>query len=251
MNSKQKYLIVEDSINVCEGIKKRVDDFPSWHCCSFAHHVEDAITTIKEHLPSLIFMDWSIKGGSAYEVLQFIENSQNYNPYIIFNTGYQSENPEIPQEITNNYKIDKYLIKPIWENLAQNLSNYLSEASIKADDASHIKKSTLWLVDVDKKRHHINLKQLSCIVQYHGKPYCKDLHFTHHQHITVKMSWEKLIAILSEYELDFFVVHSRYAIIIKDHVACYERPVVRIHHPSIKIEVVREKLRDFEKWLEA
>ncbi len=247
MNSKLKFLIVEDSISVCEGIKRRVGDYPDWYCCSFAHHVEDAMTAIKVHLPALIFMDWSIKGGSAFEVLQFIENYQNYDPYIIFNTGYQSENPEIPQEIINNYKIDKYLVKPIWENLRLNLSKYLNEAYHKANSQNRIK-NELWLVDVTKKRQHVDLQDLICIVQCYKNPYYKELYFTNQLPLTLKISWEKLTEMLREYHINCFITNSRAHIVIKTYIQYYERPFVRMQNKH-KIEVAREKLGDFEKWL--
>lgn len=248
MSLKLKYLIVEDSINVCNGIKERVIEFPSWLCCPFAHHVDDALAIIREDSPSLIFMDWSLKGGSAFDVLQFIDNCQNYDPYIIFNTGYQNENPEIPQEVLNNYRIDKYLVKPIWENLRLNLSTYLNEAEYKANYESRIK-SELWLTDIAKKRYRINLKDLICIVQSYENPYHKELHFINHAVLIMKTSWEKLIDMLAGYNINFFITNKRAHIIIKNHIQNYERPFVRMNN-KLKIEIVREKLCDFEKWLE-
>ena len=38
-------------------------------------------------------------------------------------------------------------------------------------------------------------------------------------------------------------------IVIKKHIHDYERPFVRMKNAKVKIEVVREKLCDFEKWL--
>ena len=132
MNTDLKYLIIEDSLKVCEGIAERMQPFIKWKACVFAHHVDDAKRIVMIENPRLIFIDWALKGGSAYDVLAHIQNISNYNPYIIFNTGYQSENPEIPQEIINNYKIDKYVVKPLWENLRKNLSTYLQEAEKKS-----------------------------------------------------------------------------------------------------------------------
>jgi two-component system LytT family response regulator len=249
MSSKQKYLIVEDSFNVCQGIKERVDDYTHWLCCPFAHHVEDALNLIKENHPSLIFLDWSLKGGSAYEVLQFIENCPNYDPYIIFNTGYQSENPEIPQEIMNSYKIDKYLIKPIWENLRLNLTKYLTEAEYKINYKNRIK-TEIWLADITKKKHHVNLQDLVCIVQCYHNPYYKELHFANYGPLIIKTSWSNVISMLNNYKIVFFVINSRAYIVVKNHIQDYERPFVRMKNSKIKIEVVREKLCEFEKWIE-
>lgn len=74
MNTEFNYLVVEDSRKVCEGIQERMEAFSNWQACSFAHHVDDAWQIISAQRPELIFIDWSLKGGSAFEVLQQVQN---------------------------------------------------------------------------------------------------------------------------------------------------------------------------------
>lgn len=249
MKPKLKYLVVEDSLKVCNGIKERIDDFPAWECCGFAHHVEDAVTIIQNSKPGLIFLDWALKGGSAYDVLSCIVNLQQYNPYIIFNTGYQSENPEIPQEIINNYKIDKYLVKPLWEKLRLNLPQYLIEAALKNEQPAPCKKE-MWITDILKNRHHINLQNIVCIQQHFSTAHYKVLHFSDGTSITAKISWLQINKMLEDNSVPFFITNSREHLIIKDYIEGYNRPFVRVRHFRSKIEVVKNKLSAFEKWME-
>lgn len=247
MENKLKYLIVEDSYKVCQGIKERMDDFQNWEKCPFAHHVDDAVREIKMTKPELIYLDWALKGGSAYDVLYCIENIQEYDPYIIFNTGYQSENPEIPQEIINNYKVDKYLVKPLWENLRNNLSIYLKEAEEKS--RRRIAKMKIWITDIEKRKHHINLLDIICIQQHFNNPYHKIIFCINEKSVITKLSWSQFIQTLNNYNIDFFITNSRQHLIIKNYIDYYNRPYVKLINYKHKLEVVKNKLSEFEKWI--
>lgn len=247
-NVKFKYLIVEDSLKVCNGIKSRLDEYTHWECTGFAHHVQDALTFINSERPSLIFLDWALKGGSSFEILKLIKEIMHYDPYIIFNTGYQSEKPEIPQEIINNHKVDKYLVKPLWEKLRENLSLYLKEASEKHTKSQRAIQET-WLEDIFRKKHLIKLKSIVCIQQHFDLPYCKMLYFNDGSHIIIKANWQSMIQLLEDSNLNFFITNSKYHIIIKEYIHQYKRPYVIIDSFKQKIEVVKNKLSAFEKWL--
>jgi response regulator of citrate/malate metabolism len=248
MEPKLNYLLVEDSLKVCEGIKDRIDDFPDWECCGFAHHVEEALESIRNCRPALVFLDWALKGGSAYEVLSCIKNLPQYEPYIIFNTGYQSENPEIPQEIINNYQIDKYLVKPLWEKLRLNLPQYLKEAALKSKQKKQ-RNSAVWMTDIFKNSRHINLQNLVCVQQHFENPYFKILHFNDKTSFTIKTQWSNLNELFEQHNLSFFITNSRGHLIIKDYIQSYKRPYVQLNHFKPKIEVVKNKLSAFEKWM--
>lgn len=248
MNTNLKYLIIEDSLKVCDGIAERMQAFSKWKSCSFAHHVEDAKKISAKEKPQLIFIDWALKGGSAYEVLSHIQNIPNYHPYIIFNTGYQSENPEIPQEIINNYKIDKYVVKPLWENLRKNLSTYLTEAEKKLEQNIVVKE--IWLTDIQKRKVHINLLDLICICQDSENHYSKNFYISNIERITFKISWIEIIEILKQNKICFFVTNSRHHLITKQFIESYKRPFIKMKNFPFKIEVVKEKLHEFEVWIE-
>jgi len=247
MTTDLKYLIIEDSLKVCEGIAERIQPFTNWTACVFAHHVDDAKQIASAEKPQLIFIDWALKGGSAYEVLLHIQTIPDYYPYIIFNTGYQSENPEIPQEIINNYKIDKYVVKPLWENLRNNLSTYLIEAEKKLEQTAKLKQ--IWLTDIHKRTVQINLQDLVCICQEVDNHYHKSFCLHNQSTVTVRISWHEIIDVLKENEIDFFVTNSRHHLIIKKYIECYKRPYIKLKNFGHKIEVVKEKLHEFDMWL--
>ncbi|MEO7044976.1 MAG: hypothetical protein ABI091_06680 [Ferruginibacter sp.] len=242
------YTIVEDSIKVCNGIKERMDDFPNWKCCGFIHHANDVIKEIERFRPQLIYIDWALKGGSAFEVLSDISSLLEYNPYIIFNTGYQAENPEIPQDIINNYKIDKYLVKPLWENLRLHLPEYLKEAEQRSTHPVQ-ELNRVWLTDITRKHHQVNMNSIVCILQDFENPYFKVIILDDRTSLTLKVSWAKIAELLETYKINSFVTNSREHIIVKGHVQFYKRPYVSLHHFKHKIEVVKNKLAAFEEWM--
>ena len=82
--SNYKYLVIEDDTNVWGNIERRMDHFANWESCGFCDELETSIDKIKTEKPQLIFTDWSIKNGNAYEILNFIEEIPYYKPYIIF-----------------------------------------------------------------------------------------------------------------------------------------------------------------------
>ncbi|MFT3845437.1 MAG: hypothetical protein QM725_10310 [Lacibacter sp.] len=247
MNKQLKYLIVEDSLKVCEGILERMENFREWKACSFAHHVEEAKKIVERDLPQLIFIDWALKGGSAYDVLDCIQIIPGYSPYIIFNTGYQSENPEIPQEIFNNYKIDKYIVKPIWENLRKNLVRYVREAELKLALVRHEKK--VLITDIQKKKVYLNIDDLVCVCKHHDNSYLKSLYINNGSLIQIKSSWEKVYEMISENGLNYFITNHKEHLIMKEHIESYHRPFVKMKNFNNKIEVVKDKLAEFEKWI--
>ena len=246
MNTKLKYLIVEDSPKVCEGILERMNDYEQWNACSFAHHVEEAKKIASCEKPQLIFLDWALKGGSAFEVLKHIQTIPEYEPYIIFNTGYQSENPEIPQDIINNFKVDKYLIKPIWSNLRKNLSCYVDDAEKKF--TTKITKKTIILNDINKGVHKVDLLSLVCVCQEAGNRYNKVFHF-YTNDLTVKINWKQIVDLLEANHIDYFFTNARQHLIVKNYIESYSRPFVRLTNFRNKIEIVKDKLHEFEQWL--
>ena len=104
-----RYIIVEDIEIVSEGIAVRMNPFDDWQNIGICSGVTDAVNAISKHEPHLIFLDCNVKGGSAYEILETINSINKYQPYIIFNTAYTRDNPDIPQQIFNSYRVYKYV----------------------------------------------------------------------------------------------------------------------------------------------
>jgi two-component system, LytTR family, response regulator len=242
------YLVVENAPDVCEGIIRRMDIYTHWQSLGYCVGVKEAIEQIDKLKPNLIYLDWSLNGGSAYEVLQTVQNIAQYNPYIIFNTGFQKDNPEIPQEIINNYKVDKYLVKPLWENLRNNLAIYLQEAEekiIKQKDKS----KTIWIADDNGHKILLDLHKIICIVQHPTEQRSRNIFLTDKQ-ITIPLQWQKMYDLLKTNELDFFITRHRSHVVMKSFIEKFEKPFVRLKGlTAFKIEVVKENCKKFEEWL--
>ena len=82
------YLVIENVVDVCEGIERRMNGFTNWQSLGYCTGVKEAIEKIEKTKPHFIYLDWGLNGGSAFEVLQHIQNLPGYNPYILFNTGF-------------------------------------------------------------------------------------------------------------------------------------------------------------------
>ena len=243
------YLVIENVVDVCEGIVRRMNAFTNWQSIGYCTGVKEAIETITTKKPALIFLDWSLNGGSAFEILQHIQNILGYNPYILFNTGFQKDNPEIPQEIINNYKVDKYLVKPLWENLRNNLATYLKEAEDKANQVSD-KLKAIWLEDTDGNKVSVVLHKLICICQHPVNPRNRMFYFNNGiKEITVPLQWQKCFDLLDENKIDYFITKSRSHLVVKAHIEKFEKPFVRLRNFPAKVEVVKENLKEFENWL--
>ncbi len=248
-NTVYKYMVVENVIDVCEGIERRMKPFTTWQSVGYSTGIKDAIEKISNKKPQLIFLDWSLNGGSAFEVLQQIANMPQYDPYIIFNTGYQADNPEIPQEIINNYKIDKYLVKPLWEKLRNNLAVYIKEAEDKAT-ATGNKNKQIWLCNADGAKKPFELNNLICICQHPTEQRYRNLYFSSEEKpFVTSLKWQECKEMLTANNIDFFITKHRSHLVIKQHIEKYERPFIRLYSFSFKVEVVKESLRKFETWL--
>ena len=243
------YLVIENVVDVCEGIVRRMNAFTNWQSLGYCTGVKEAIEKVATARPNLIYLDWGLNGGSAFEILQHIQNIPDYNPYILFNTGFQKDNPEIPQEIINNYKVDKYLVKPLWENLRNNLASYLKEAEEKASQLTD-KQKTIWLEDTEGNKVSVVLQKLICICQHPVNPRNRLFYFNNGiKEVTVPLQWQKCFDLLDENKIDYFITKSRSHLVVKAYIERFEKPYVRLRNFPAKVEVVKENLKEFENWL--
>ncbi len=243
------FLVIENAPDVCEGIIRRMAKFSNWLSLGYCTGIKDSVATIKREKPHLLFLDWGLNGGSAYEVLQTVQNIHGYDPYIIFNTGFQKDNPEIPQEITNNYKVDKYLVKPFWENLRNHLPVYLQEAAEKAT-AKEKTGAGIWITDTSGNKVLISLNKLICICQHPSQPRTRIFYIDNHtKEIHVPLQWNKCYELLQQNRVEYFVAKSRSYLVVQTYVEKFEKPFIRLRNFPAKFEVVKENIKLFEKWL--
>jgi DNA-binding response OmpR family regulator len=249
ITDKFSYLVIENAPDVCEGIIRRMNGFDKWQSLGYCTGVKEAMEKISSTQPHLIYLDWSLNGGSAFEILQSIQNKAGYHPYIIFNTGFQKDNPEIPQEIINNYKVDKYLVKPLWENLRNNLPAYLKEAEEKTHQQAG-KNKAVWVQTDNGHKVLIDLTKIICICQHPTEQRSRNIYLSvKEKEITIMLQWQKCCDLLKQNGIEFFVTKTRSHLVLKEYVEKFEKPFVRLKHFPFKIEVVKENIRGFENWL--
>jgi len=248
-NGRYIFLVVENAPDVCEGIIRRMEKFDNWQTAGYCVGVKEAISEINTIRPHLLFLDWSLNGGSAFEIMQHIQNTAGYHPYIIFNTGFQKDNPEIPQELINNYKVDKYLVKPLWENLRNNLPTYLKEAEEKA--LNNLPKSkAVWIEDVNGVKISLQPDKVICICQHPAQPRTRIFYIDNHtKEIHVPLQWNKCYDMLKNSGVDYFISKNRSHLVIKQYIEIFEKPFIRLRNFPAKFEVVKENIKAFESWL--
>lgn len=239
-----KYLVIEDDTNVWENIERRMSIFKNWKPIGFSSEIDDALYKISEQKPHLIFSDWSIKGGNAFQILDFIKTIENYQPYIIFFTGYQSEHPEIPQEILNNYPIvKKYIIKPIYENLTNYLADYVQEAE-KLPQPHY--NAPVFLENEFKQKIKILPEDCVAFIQSENNPRIKTIYINAQPPINVKYTWEQIINFAENSRIEYFITHNRKSVINKKYISKIHKPFIWLNE-DLKIEVAREKWKIFNE----
>ncbi len=248
MIKKYNYLIVEDELSVFTAIEERMKPFNNWHAVSPSSNAFDAIDKLRKSTPELIFLDWHLTGSSGFDVLDYLLQQNEYKPSIIFMTG-QLENPmQLTKTIINKYKnVDVFIDKPIWENLTNNLANYIRNAEEKA---KQIFQTEIWIEDINGTKQKVDLNKIECILQHHNRR-SKDIYLINNSNpYTVTLSWQECYDLLDTAKVDYFITHKRTHLVIKKFIEKYDKPIVRLKSfTACKIEVVKDSIKEFEKWL--
>ncbi len=243
-NSTYNYLVIEDDTNIWSNIEHRMNKFTNWKPIGFSAELQEAIDYITKDLPELIFTDWSIKNGDAFDILDYISQLENYNPYVIFFTGYQSDHPEIPENIVNKYSVvRKYIVKPIHENLTEHLHEYIEEAENLIQISEP--KQYIWIEDAYRRKHRIATQDWIAIVQSEISSRYKSLYTKTSEEIVLKYTWKKCIKFLEKNNIPYTISHHRKSIINKAEIIRVSKPFVWLTN-EIKIEVSREQWSELE-----
>lgn len=249
MKEKYTYIVIEDDTNVWDNIRIRMSKFPKWEALEFSSELEDALEKIEKKRPDLIFTDWSIRGGNAYQILSIISEIRDYRPYVVFFTGYQSENPEIPQRIINDFQIvNKYIVKPIYENLTKYLADYVYAAEMQANKylvSKNEGNSGSLFLDTEQGKVRVFASELLGVLQLEETPRHKTLLLKNNQKYLLRQTWEEIIDFLEELETDYFVAHNRKSIINKLFITKIARPYVWLDN-DWKVKVSREQWKKIE-----
>lgn len=240
------YMVIEDDINIYKSIHDRMRHFKPWKLVGFSSGFQDAVEKINTHRPDLLFMDWDIKGGNAYMLLDHIQAIPVYQPYVIFFTGFQSDFPEIAENIMNKYKtsVHKYILKPIWSKLTEQLPDILEEAKAHKK-GTPAPKNHHWIESMDRRQFKIVPENLLYIEQSDTGKFSKQFVFVDNTAIEVKIKWKDCEKLLQRLCVNYFVANTRKLIINLTHVQTVSKPQVILKN-NIKKTVARYKWKDFE-----
>ena len=244
IKSNYKYVVIDDDFNVCESIKKRMDVFDNWHCSGLIVSLTDALKTVSKELPQLLFLDWSIKGGNAFTLLETLEKIKNYKPYIIFFTGYQADHPEIPSELINRFNVNRYLVKPVFENLTNHLQEYVSDAENYCKPAKN--PTDFWITTIDKQKLKINPLEIVCISLSGTTSRNKIIDVKNGLSYEIKASWDICEKIAIEYKIDYFFANKRESLINKTFITKVQKPFIWVNNRNLRFEVPRDKWKNVE-----
>lgn len=238
-NLKYKYLVIEDDTNIWSNIERRMQKFENWSPVGFCAEYSDSLMKIQNHRPHLVFSDWSIRGGNGFQILEFMKTMDNYHPYVVFFTGYQSDFPEIPQVLFNNHPmVKKYIVKPIFETLTKYLSNYIEEA--ETHHREHQKSCSIMLENEAKDQIKICPANIVAIIQSPENPRLKQLYVMNMGPIVLKKTWDSIFEVLHEYNIPYFVCHKRKTIINTIYISKTVRPFIWMEN-GLVVEVTRER----------
>ena len=242
------YAIIEDIADVRTRLQKEMGAYPEWQCAGTADSVRVAKKMIHEQKPVLIFCDWDLVGGSGFEILQHIQQIKDYNPFIIFNTGFQADHPEIAEELINTYKVDAFINKPYWQKLLQQLPALLLSAAEKNNNTPDQK--LWWLKLANGERQRLNLESIVAIVQCPENPRNK-LIYVHQkpEPLGCTLTWQDAAEYFERGGQQAFGINRRFAIVAKQYINRYQAPFVWVGNPPLKLEVVKENIKAFEQWM--
>lgn len=233
-----KYLVIEDDTNVWANIKRRMGEFKEWEEAGFSSEINDAIEKVHTYQPQLIFLDWSIKGGNAFQILDAITLMESYDPYVIFFTGYQSERPEIPQKIMNNYPmVYKYIVKPIFENLTDYLPAYIKEA--KDRYLTKLQNTPIFIENEFRQNVKIIPFNALAVIQCEKNSRRKILYLRNNEEIFLKQTWKSVLLFFNTYRIDYFITHKRKSIINKSRITKISKPFIWLEN-DMRVRVSRD-----------
>jgi two-component system, LytTR family, response regulator len=237
---KYNYLVVEDDLKVCQDLKIRMEIFDNWKCIGLIPSYDEALICIKNDKPNMLFLDYSIRGGNTFDLLDEIKTIENYNPFIIYFTGYGTDNLFISEDVNNKYKVNIFLNKPIQEKFTANLSNYIVEAEKWIKDSTP---NELWLPTKDKVKIKIEPSKIICINQPENNPRYKTIRTIDNKIYDIKASWDDCERIAKEYSINYCYTKARDTIINKKYITKIQKPNIWLND-FLKITVTKERWKD-------
>ena len=104
---KNTVIIVEDSLLVCEQIKKMLSKLENIKIVGQAEGALEAINLINELKPDIVTLDLRLKEGSGFDVLKEIKKNSDGPVVIVFTNFPSPQYQEKCIELGANYFFDK------------------------------------------------------------------------------------------------------------------------------------------------
>ncbi len=263
--NKFTFIAVDDDADVCIGIIAKMKSHPKWTDKGHAQSPKKTISLIELHQPDLIFLDWDLMGGNAFEVLDFLKTKPNYNPYIIFNTAHLEQNMGISEKVVNEYKIDKLLCigKPIFGELFEKIDTLILEAEQKICNLnSTINNNNFWFdclkentnldnsnIKYIKIRKLKNIDDIMAIGIHEDNGRLKKVYFKNESiPIIIKKNWDWCCQLLEKHKIDYFLTNSREGIVVRQYITELDFPVIKLNGVNIGFKLVQDKKSEFENW---
>lgn len=260
------FIVVDDDEDVCNGIIEKMKSHLNWTSIGHAQNPRKTITLIEHHYPDLIFLDWDLMGGNAFEVLDFLKLKADYQPYIIFNTAHFKQNMEISEKVVNEYKIDKLLCigKPIFGELFEKIDELVLDAEQKIHETNTAKYNNyIWFdcleenkdiynshIKYNKIRKLKNVNEIIAIGIPEDNSRLRYIYFKDEiKPMIIKSNWDWCCQLLDKYKIDYFITNIRESLVIRNFITEIKFPIIKISGINIGFKIVQDKKNDFEKWL--
>lgn len=235
------YLVLEDEIHANKSIINRMNVFENWSCAGAVYSLKEGLQIIESKKPHLLFLDWEVRGGNTFTLLEHISLIKDYNPYIIYFTGYQNDVPEIPMNIINKYRVNKYLVKPIFQNLTSNLNDYVREAE---EIHQKTESKAFWIENSVRSKVKLIPENIIFISQCKNNSRIKLLNMVDGVTLEIKSNWNKCIKIAEDFNIDFSFPNARNYMINNRYITKLQRPYIWLNN-NYKIEVTRDKWKEY------
>ena len=144
---------------------------------------------------------------------------------------------------TQRVKVNKYLVKPVFENLTNHLEEYVLEAE-KMFQISPIQE--LWIENINKEKVKINPDDIICVSQSLN-PQIKIIHTKNDENFEIKASWDLCEKIFKDFNLDYLFSKARETIINKKYITKIHKAYIWLNN-RLKAEVTKNRWRDLESF---
>jgi two-component system LytT family response regulator len=155
MKNPHSVVIVEDEKHSQEALKNLLTEFfPEVVVVSVASDVKNAVETLRQHQPEIVFMDIELNPGTGFDV---VTQTRNLNYAVIFTTAYE----QYAIQAIRFSSVD-YLLKPI--DLDE-LRSAIEKASKMISDQRRQQQIDLLLTNLSAEN---NLQRKICLASSEG-----------------------------------------------------------------------------------